>query len=602
MKKTFFLLLWVGMIATKATSQVNQINIQNFTVKNTLPAKVDEWLSVPAALLMTAQKNPQTREMKPFLVLQVRGGGGAIVCGNNTSSLRPVDPFDVRTFNTADLISFLGNCKELKEGSYTLCAQFFNIDRVAISREVCKEFRVEGEKTIEYAPSTLITPEDGKKLTPQQAKAPVIFRWTPVVPKPQQSITYRLKVWQLMQGQNGVQAMKTNQPIVTKDVDNITQTTVSNFYTGPCRPPYLCDYIWQVQSLTKEGKPFGNNNGLSELWRFSVLPEETTGNNPPQGMVMAGANAEFKIDSATCLPKENGLFKYHIWAHYKNMASSSNNILINDALPFPGYIANPNPGPGANLRNNIRMKSGTYNGALTMNDILEASSGTISNITPAPASGFTPASLAPNSTHNFQFDYTTASNLPVQFTYYGLVDDALKYQANRNTRNEIDSLKYPQCPCSACDEITINAQTQGEITNNGNGGLGFSAMLSASPKKVKRIRAELVYFDMKADDENCLVCNKNSSLFGNLINATTTNNNFTPTLLFPHSAQFDAAGDINISNGVPLSFTVSIPPLVSCCNATVNFCIRYVITFEDCTVCNKLVCYNYKVTGCNKNQ
>ena len=78
---------------------------------------------------------------------------------------------------------------------------------------------------------------------------PVTFRWTPLVPKPQEPVTYRLKVWQLMQGQNSSQAMKTNKPIVTKDVADITETTVSGIYTGPCRPPYLCDYVWGVEIL-----------------------------------------------------------------------------------------------------------------------------------------------------------------------------------------------------------------------------------------------------------------------------------------------------------------------------------------------------------------
>ena len=45
--------------------------------------------------------------------------------------------------------------------------------------------------------------------------------------------------------------MKTNQPILTKDVDTITEATVSGIYTGPCKPPYLCDYIWSVETLTK---------------------------------------------------------------------------------------------------------------------------------------------------------------------------------------------------------------------------------------------------------------------------------------------------------------------------------------------------------------
>lgn len=81
------------------------------------------------------------------------------------------------------------------------------------------------------------------------AKQDVTFRWTPVVLKPQELVTYRLKVWQLMQGQNATSAMRTNKPIVTKDVDNVTETTVSGIYTGPCRPPYLCDFVWSVEAV-----------------------------------------------------------------------------------------------------------------------------------------------------------------------------------------------------------------------------------------------------------------------------------------------------------------------------------------------------------------
>lgn len=89
-------------------------------------------------------------------------------------------------------------------------------------------------------------------------------------PKQTEPVTYRLKVWQLMQGQNATQAMRTNKPIVTKDVADITEATVGNIYTGPCKPPYLCDYIWNVQALNREGKPLGSNNGSSEPTMFMV--------------------------------------------------------------------------------------------------------------------------------------------------------------------------------------------------------------------------------------------------------------------------------------------------------------------------------------------
>ncbi len=115
------------------------------------------------------------------------------------------------------------------------------------------------EKELLAAAPENVAPINGKSFSADEASHPITFRWTPIVPKPQQVI-YRLKVWQLMQGQTGSQAMRTNQPIVTKDVDNITQTTVAGIYTGPCRPPYLCDFIWTVEAIDSNGNLIGTSN------------------------------------------------------------------------------------------------------------------------------------------------------------------------------------------------------------------------------------------------------------------------------------------------------------------------------------------------------
>ena len=205
-------------------------------------------------------------------MVQIKGGG-AIICGNNSAGGMPVDEFTTRTFSANELTSTLQGCHDLKEGSYSICVQFYNVDLVAISNEVCKEFSVESAREPEYTPPTLINPENGKVFTEAELSRPVTFRWTPLVPKPLQPVTYRLKVWQLMQGQNSIEAMRTNQPIVTKDVDNITQAVVNGIYTGPCKPPYLCDFIWNVQALNREGKPMGRNNGTSEPYTFKILDD-----------------------------------------------------------------------------------------------------------------------------------------------------------------------------------------------------------------------------------------------------------------------------------------------------------------------------------------
>ena len=591
---------------------------QSYPITNiriNLPSSPDastaNWANGSSLLTITASSKPSNGRvdgsvMESKLLVTIKKGGG-IVCGSYTGKSAPPSNFNVpnKVWSGINALSFLGKECVLAAGDYEICVQFYGYGTTGVSplsEEICKPFTIQSKENPTFRPPQAISPVNGTVLSQAAAKMPVSFRWTPVVPKPQEPVTYRLKIWQLMQGQNGTQAIKANQPIISKDIDNLTQITVSDIITGPCRPPYLCDFVWIVQAVNREGKPIGANDGSSELLTFKIADNSgSTTNNPPSPqMLMGGANAEFKIDSAVCLRKESGQFKYHIFAHYSNLTGSANNILLNDVQPFAGYPVNPNPGPGLNLRNNIRMKSGSYNGALTMNDILEASSGTISNIIPVPASGFTPASLVPNSIHNFQFDYSTSTNTPVQFTWYGLVDDPLKDKANRNARNEIDSLKYPQCPCSACDDIKIAAVLSGQIQSNGSGSLGFTVNLGAGPKKVKRIKADLVYFDMKADDDNCLVCNKSGNTFGNFGTASTTNTNFSGGITTGHTAQFDALGNIDISPGIPIKFSLNIPPLVSCCNATVNFCIRYIITFEDCTVCNLLDCYTYTITGCPK--
>lgn len=590
-----------------ASTAQNFVNITPFTMPKPVPANTADWGSLPSLIVVAnAAGQVNTSLLEESKVAFTIKSGGNKVCGGN---LMP-SGFSGRNrvFKASEISGMLNSCV-LKTGSYQLCVQFFsatNGQTKPISDEKCSsiEFTIEtsGGATppvnSSYTPPQNIRPEDGKAFTELEARQPVTFRWTPLVPKPREPVNYKLRVWQLMHGQNASQAVSGNQPIIEEEVRDQTQYAYRKGWDGTVKGGSKRSFVWRVEAADKEGKLIG----VSEATNFDInentKPSKDT--TPRNQKVMGGANAAFKIDSAVCLRKENGLFKYHIWAHYTNLNGSVNNIFLNDAQPFAGYPANPNPGTGLNLRNNIRMKSAIYNGALTLNDILESSSGTISNILPVPGSGFTPASLAPNTIHNFQFDFSTATNTPVQFTFYGLVDDALKNAANRNSRNEIDSLRYPTCPCSACDEITINATTQGEITNNGTGGLDFTAIVSASPKKVKRIRAELVYFDMMAADQNCLVCNTNSSYFGNFINAGTSSSNFSSSLPMPHAAQFDGVGDVNISSGIPIRFSMSIPPLVSCCNATVNFCIRYVITFDDCTVCNKLTCYNYKITGCQK--
>ena len=168
----------------------------------------------------------------------------------------------------------LNGCKELKDGSYQLCVQFFNLDRIAISNEMCKEFKVETAKAEDFSAPTLINPENGKAFTQAEMKRPLTFRWTPVVPRPRDPVTYKLSIWQLQQGQNGMQAMRTNQPIIIKDVENLTQS-VERWIIPPCgHEP--CNAIWQVEAFIKDAATGQKKSlGVSAPKTFSVLPDKT---------------------------------------------------------------------------------------------------------------------------------------------------------------------------------------------------------------------------------------------------------------------------------------------------------------------------------------
>ena len=115
----------------------------------------------------------------------------------------------------------------------------------------------------------LTTPANSKLFTVDELTKSITFRWTPLVPRPKEPVTYRLKVWQLMQGQNGTQAMRTNKPIIEKDVMDVTQVAVNGIYSGPCKPPYMCDFIWIVEAIAADGKPI-TEKGTQEASSFSI--------------------------------------------------------------------------------------------------------------------------------------------------------------------------------------------------------------------------------------------------------------------------------------------------------------------------------------------
>ena len=566
--------------------QINQVNIVNFTVKNSLPASVDSWLSIPAALMLTAQKVPGVQLREPMIVLSIRSGP-AIICGTTLATAKRIDPFDVRVFSTSDLTAMLANCHELKPGNYTICAQFFNIDKVAISREVCKEFKVE-EASVDYAPPTLITPDNEKKFSLAELQRPVMFRWTPLVPKPAEPVTYRLRVWQLMAGQNGTTAMRSNQPIIERDVREATQTIVTDLYTGPCKPPYLCDWIWTVQAINRAGKPMGRNNGSSEPYTF-----------------MMNNDIDIQIDSLSvscCNPQGS----QNIYIKLKN--NLSNTVKITQL--------------------NIDKVNG-YNNVIS---IIGLSPTLPVNIPGSGSQVFTGTIKCLDSARTLRF--------------FVKAEDASD-NVITETEVETDTLN---CPCDPCRYMSVGVDKDSlKLPKSGNPMQVnlIGSFTGLNNTLIRKVTAEIIYFNItQTKDTNCAKCVFDSKYYGNFYPPGSTLPGYTgPVFNKPDYTRLltwtstiikdcggqphDDGGDHNggvvngirderlqpalkIANpgtggndpviGLPppalpnFILPIAVPEMnsLSCCGDVIKICIRY--TFYDfcCHACEVIRCYEIK--------
>lgn len=111
----------------------------------------------------------------------------------------------------------------------------------------------------------LLSPANASAIPLDVVKQSLTFRWSFGATSP--AVTYRLRVWQLMQGQNSTAAMRT-QPLYETVVQGSTEVAVNALLTGPCKPPYLCDFVWDVAILNSDGTI--QNNSMSNTGSFSV--------------------------------------------------------------------------------------------------------------------------------------------------------------------------------------------------------------------------------------------------------------------------------------------------------------------------------------------
>jgi len=280
------LVLFLIVITTQAIAQNYPITSINISLPSNPDANTANWGSGTSMLTITASAkasngHPDASIAESKLLVIIKKNG-AKVCGIYTGNTAPTSNFNTLTkvWNGSVAVSLIGQSCTLLPGDYEISVQFFSYNYggyVPVSDEKTKPFTIVAAGQQTYQAPQAILPVNNNVFTQANLKKPITFRWSPVFPNPTGIVTYRLKVWQLRQGQTGTQAMNANQPIVNNNYNNITQVIIQNLAPGPLMPPYLNEFIWNVQA-TKAGMPIGDNNGTSAP---SVFKSDTTTTNPP---------------------------------------------------------------------------------------------------------------------------------------------------------------------------------------------------------------------------------------------------------------------------------------------------------------------------------
>ncbi|MGZ3755512.1 MAG: hypothetical protein ACXVAY_16995, partial [Mucilaginibacter sp.] len=500
--------------------------------------------------------DPSVEESRILVIIKK---GGSKICGIYTSSNAPAANFNSMTkvWSGSNATALLGQDCTLPPGDYELSVQFFGYSlakQAPISEEKTKPFTIRGNDQQAYQPPQLIVPARGTLFKDEDIKKPITFRWTPVTPRPATPVTYRLSVWQLMVGQTGPQAIRANQPIFTKDVENLTQAVVSNVINGPCKPPYMCSYIWSVQALDREGKPIGGNNGTSEVNDFQYNEKSLS--------------PAIKIDTLIFACSSYGNYTYTLKVE--------------------------NPGSGQFSATAITFAS---------------PGGGITNLTMSPS---IPMSInsgsgnAVNITGSFSYTGTTYPTTVIAKISGNQAGNPLLTSSD----TEMDSLKI--CLCKDCDRssITFNPTSISPTTSNSNQyNIAGNINVSGLPG-VYGVELQVQSYNYTSSPETCtngVTGTEQSEMFmrpGTTINNASNIQMYNETVSGSSTTENNAAKNVKLTstsplpNSIPVNLVIGLPGPIAglnkdCCKIQYNLCVRIKVFYDKdaCKSCEYTYCF-----------
>ncbi len=292
MKKIFLSLITILTFAS-VTAQLKV----DLILSTTPPAALSEWASRREVLTAIVSGQPGLPPQQFKIKAEIKTTDGTVIgttdlaraavyttsaAGTGTILYAAdVVPLEVMIF-TGKYRSSLQKTGKLPSDNYMLCVTLVRLpDYPPSSNQVCKNF---------YLATTqlpiLMKPYNEQVLDAAAAQTAITFRWTPVVPRLTEPVTYRIQVVEVLPHQTTMQALRSNQPILDQSVTNATQyiwrpqlafdtdgkdddsskneKNINTSEAGLGAGKGGLAFIWTIQSLDVHGNPVTQTDGSGE--------------------------------------------------------------------------------------------------------------------------------------------------------------------------------------------------------------------------------------------------------------------------------------------------------------------------------------------------
>ncbi len=274
MNKTHFFggVIFFGLLLSVATAQNVLIAV---TVSPNISPFISDWREDATALVVRIN-NPGGEEIpRAIIKLKVTGiRSGEVVDASSVEFSIPKNG-NIALYGNGKLLDassivFIGDVKNtamatnrIPDDQYDVCCDVWELPTERDIATSCAQFEIRAA-----SPPYLISPYDGETVMTRYP----FFQWTPSRTTNKIEVRYSIMVRPLRGFQEPEQALESG-TVQVFDRSNLSIPNV-RMTTDAMELEDGMTYVWRVQVRDKSGTPLGENDGKSEVFKFTYLSAE----------------------------------------------------------------------------------------------------------------------------------------------------------------------------------------------------------------------------------------------------------------------------------------------------------------------------------------